>query len=96
MDLDDLEHNVRDGVHIAALAAVPGQHWSRALGACACTAARSPLPHGSHLDSDGSRFVSHFATAAFAWSSLPQKRVTACSPGQLCRCNTMARPSRYQ
>jgi alpha,alpha-trehalose phosphorylase len=37
---------------------------------------------GSHLDSDGSRFTSCFATAAFAWRSSVRKHGTACSPGQ--------------
>ena len=37
MDLDDLEHNTRDGLHIASLAGPGSRPWS-ASAACATTA----------------------------------------------------------
>ena len=50
MDLDDLEHNTRDGLHIASLAGT-GSRWSPASAACATTTASmrfAPrLPEGS-------------------------------------------------
>ncbi len=63
MDLNDLEHNVRDGVHIASLRE-PGQRWLQDLGACVSMTNCSPSPPGYQTGLDGLPSISFFATAA--------------------------------
>ena len=59
MDLHDLQHNTRDGIHIASLAG-PGRSPSRASAACATSAGGSASPRGSRGSCSGSRSGSCF------------------------------------
>jgi alpha,alpha-trehalose phosphorylase len=61
MDLRDLEHNTRDGVHIASLAAAPGSRWSAASGGCATGTALSRSRRGCPRRCPGSRSPSSSA-----------------------------------
>ena len=63
MDLHDLAHNVRDGLHIAHLRG-PGRRWSRGSVACACNTACSASRHGCQRHWDGSPSTSCSAVAA--------------------------------
>ena len=94
MDLDDLEHNTRDGLHMASLAGSWLARGGRVRRLSRPRGPASPSTRGCRLTSSAWPSGSCCAGAGCAWRSCRARRATSWSTASRSSCATMTRRSR--